>query len=156
MLTLSRPRTASKTQTGGHEATSASAAHPSATRTKKTKQTGLKKPAKIGIAVGVPLGVVAIVGAIVAYVVGKRRGRKRRVDDPTAGANKLIKDPSNELNIPPPTPDAVELPTVRSQELGDQQRSSLTWWKPFGRIRRTSKDYTVPPDAPQSPLELPA
>ena len=157
VLTFGSRQDASKTTTSHHESSSTSSAHPSPTKTNKSKPAGLKKPAKIGIAVGVPLGVVAIAGAIAAYIIGKRRGRKRRVDDPTAGANKLIKDPSDEINIPPTTPDVVELPTVRSQEFIGQIESSFTWWRPFARTKSTAKKgYAKPHDAPHSPQELPA
>ncbi|KAF2677659.1 hypothetical protein K458DRAFT_436410 [Lentithecium fluviatile CBS 122367] len=155
-LTRSPWKSASHTPTRTRDSASASSSTPTATKVPRPKQTGLKKPAKIGIAVGVPLGVAAIGGAIAAYIVGKRRGRKRRVDDPTAGANKLIKDPSNELNISPPTPAVAELPTVTSQEFDGQRRGSSTWWNPFARSGSTKRGYTVPPNAPQSPQEMPA
>lgn len=144
----SQTATQSPTKTGGSG---------KPTKSPKAKQGGLTKAAKIGIGVGVPLGVLAIAGAITAYILGKRRGRKRRVDDPTAGAGKLIKDPSPELSLPPPTPAVAELSTVKSDEFDGQNSSASSWWNPFGRPGTTKKKaYVAPPDAPQSPQEMPA
>lgn len=104
------------------------------------------------------MGVVGIVAAISAYVIGKQRGRKRRVDDPTAGANKLIRDPSSELNVCPPTPAGpVELPTVTSPGAEEPRRDSSMWWETFGRPKSNSKKgYVLPSGAPLSPQELSA
>ncbi|KAF2651689.1 hypothetical protein K491DRAFT_781642 [Lophiostoma macrostomum CBS 122681] len=140
----------------------------------KSKNHGITKAAKIGIGVGVPLGVIAIVGAIAAYILGKRRGRKRRVDDPSGGAGKKIRDPSSEIcssidsalplstSIVGQTPIA-ELPTVRSNESleGPPTVERSSWWKsPFGRSESTKKErYELAsndPRSPRSPQELPA
>lgn len=132
---------------------------PKASKSPKPKPSGLTKAAKIGIGVGVPLGVLAIAGSIAAYIIGKRKGRKRRVDDPTAGAGKKIQDPSPELNIPPPTPlppPVAELPTVQSNDWSGAPKSGSpgwSWKSPFSRSSSTKKAYY---QAPQSPQEMPA
>ncbi|KAF2247296.1 hypothetical protein BU26DRAFT_606271 [Trematosphaeria pertusa] len=154
--TKTQARSATKTATKTRNAATATAtkAH------KKAKKTGLTKAAKIGIGVGVPLGVIAIAGAIGCYIIGKRRGQKRRVDDPNAGAGKLVKDPSPELRQLPgalPPPAIAELPAVQSDELDNQRKGVANWWNPFGRSESTKKyGYTAPPNAPQSPQEMPA
>ncbi|KAF1954904.1 hypothetical protein CC80DRAFT_506138 [Byssothecium circinans] len=128
---------------------------PSAVPTGASK--GLTRQANIGLGLGVPLGIAAIAGVIAAYIIGKRRGQRRRVDDPTAGASKYIRDPSDELNITPPTPAVAELPSVKSNEWSGPRRNGSTWWKPFARTISAQKyGYSVPPDAPQSPQEMPA
>jgi hypothetical protein len=152
--TSSTHPTRSPTETPVYSPTAST--HPDGENPPQNHDDGLTKRAKIGIAVGVSLGVVALVGAIVAYILGRRRGSKRRVDDPTAGAGKLIRDPSNELNIPPPTPAVAELPSVASNEWGGPLQNASTWWKPFGRTSTKKYNYTGPPNAPQSPQELPA
>jgi hypothetical protein len=60
-----------------------------------------------------------IVGAIAGYYIGKRKEKKNRIDDPTAGAGKLVQDPSLELSISPlpsqSSPTAAELPVNQDQ-----------------------------------------
>ncbi|KAF2787942.1 hypothetical protein K505DRAFT_395692 [Melanomma pulvis-pyrius CBS 109.77] len=121
---------------------------PASTKHRKSKSSGLTTASKIGIGVGVPVGVLALAGCVAAYTIGKRRGRKRIVD-PNAGAGKWVRDPSNELNIPPPTPEVVELPAVRSDEFDGARKGGQGWWKGFGRSASSMR-------APQSPQELPA
>jgi hypothetical protein len=136
---------------------SISRASPARTKRPQAKHTGPTTATKIGLGVGVPLGVLAIVGAIAAYIFGKRRGRQRRVDDPTAGAGRLIRDPSSELNIPSPaplSPAAVELSAMRNQEdiSAVMAQNQTRWWRvSSGRLGSTKYANTIP----QSPQELP-
>ncbi|KAF2183695.1 hypothetical protein K469DRAFT_689829 [Zopfia rhizophila CBS 207.26] len=160
---FTRTQTPGETTTQGSTSSITSHTRAPTNRPERPPKSGLNRGAKIGIGVGVPLGVIAIAGALAAYIVGKRRGRKRRVDDPFAGAGKRVQDPSYELNIPPPTPATpavAELPTVRSDEFPGAQSPRAQWWKSsFGRSEPTKKyAYQAAPgnEASQSPQELPA
>ena len=166
--------TKSKTKTKSSATTSATASATS-TQTSKPKKSGLSTGAIIGIAVGISLGVVAIGGGAIAWIFARRR--KRRVDDPSAGAGQKIRDPSDEavssVDSTPPLsnatahggPAVAELPSVRSDEwqglIASGQKNAGGWW-PFGRANSTKKDryaYELSPNAPQSPRspqELPA
>ncbi|PVH99954.1 hypothetical protein DM02DRAFT_614690 [Periconia macrospinosa] len=127
---------------------------------------GLSQSAKIGLGVGIPLAAFAIGGVVAAYVIGKRRGRKRRVSDPTAGAGKWIRDPSDELHFltAAASPSSVaELPAAGDgghdgAYAGEHQRSGSTWWKPDvgsdGGAQKYGQLATSSP--PRTPLELPA
>jgi hypothetical protein len=173
LLRATREVKKSSTQSGT-KTKSSNAASATGSKAARPKKTGLTKAATIGIGVGVPLGVIAIAGAIAAYIIGKRRGGKRRVDDPSAGAGKKIQDPSSEImssthSASPLSTSAVaqppvaELPTVRSNEFFEApttvERGS--WWKsPFDRSASTKKERfelaSTGPQSPRSPQELAA